>query len=102
MSYFTCHTVVLILNSKKINIIKTMQKMTPKRKKHKKPTTQILNPKKIEIYPCPKPKKYNKCFFLFLLFFIYIYCVFCALANLKTTRPSKMQDNPSFPKIMAN
>ena len=39
---------------------------------------------------------------MFLLFFIYIYCVFCALANLKTTRPSKMQDNPSFPKIMAN
>ena len=47
-------------------------------------------------------QKYNNCFFLFLLFFIYIYCVFCALANLKTTRPSKMQDNPSFPKIMAN
>ena len=39
---------------------------------------------------------------MFLLFFIYIYCVFCALANLKTTRPSKMQDNSGFPKIMAN
>ena len=39
---------------------------------------------------------------MFLLFFIYIYCVFCALANLKTTRPSKMQDNSGFPKTMAN
>ena len=46
-----------------------MQKMTPKRKNTKKPTTQILNPKKIEIYPCQK-QKLEQLFFLFLLFFV--------------------------------
>jgi hypothetical protein len=34
----------------------------------KKPTTQILNPKKIEIYPCQK-QKLEQLFFLFLLLF---------------------------------
>ena len=35
----------------------------------KKTTTQILNPKKIEIYPCQK-QKLEQLFFLFLLFFV--------------------------------
>jgi len=34
-----------------------------------KTTTQILNPKKIEIYPCQK-QKLEQLFFLFLLFFV--------------------------------
>ena len=43
------------------------------------------------------------CFFSCFYCFLYTFIVFfCALANLKTTRPSKMQDNPSFPKIIAN
>ena len=76
--------------------------MPPKRKTQKKTTTQILNPKKIEIYPCPKPKKYNNCFSCFYCFLYTFIVFFCALANLKTTRPSKMQDNSGFQKIMAN
>ena len=56
---------------------KNNAKNDTKEKKTQKTTTQILNPKKIEIYPCPKPKIRTTVFLVFIVFLHRFLVFFC-------------------------